>query len=468
MKFEPHEYQAICLSHLEKAPKAALFLDCGMGKTVITETHIDRLIYDTFDVKRCLVIAPKKVAEDTWTDEATKWDHLSDLKFSKVLGTPKQRLKALEAEADIYLINRELVSWLVEGFGVKKWPFDMVVIDELSSFKSSDSQRFRELRKIMKSGKVKYFIGLTGTPQPRGLEDLWPEIFLVDQGERLGKTLKEFHGRWFNESSRDIYRGSGKQPIRLSEFYPKPEAEKEIHEAIKDIAISLSADDWLSVPDAIPIYHEIRLSGSEQEAVRRFTRTKIFEAMDGTEITAGSAAQIANKLLQIANGRLYDEDKSVHEVHRKKLDALVDLIEEANGAPVMVFYWFQHDRNAILKELKRNKDLRISELKTSDERKAWNNREIDIALVHPASMGHGLNLQKGGNLIVWYSMTFDLEIYQQANGRLHRQGQTEKTLIHHLVCKDTYDEEAVRRLKEKDGSQKRLIESLKAEREKYK
>lgn len=464
MRFVPHEYQRICLEHLRKTPKAALFLDCGMGKTVITETYIQELIYERFEVARVLVIAPKKVAEDTWTGEQTKWDHLGDLSFSKVLGTPKQRLKALQTEADIYLINREMVTWLVNGFGVKRWPFDMVVVDELSSFKSSDSERFRALRKIIRSGKVTHFVGLTGTPQPRGLEDLWPQMYLVDQGERLGDTLTKYRDRWFNCTMRQIYRGSGRQPIQKADYTPKPEAEEQIHEAIKDVAISLSADDWLNVPEAIEIFHPIRLDSREQQAVKRFTRTKVFPASDGETITAGSAAQIAGKLLQIANGRLYDEDKQVHIIHDKKIEALKDLIEEANGASVMVFYWFQHDRQALIDSLQ---GYRITELKSSEDRAAWNRKEYDIAIVHPASMGHGLNLQDGGNIIVWYSMTFDLEIYQQANARLHRQGQKQKTLIHHLVTLDTYDEEAIRRLKEKDGSQKRLIESLKVERRKF-
>lgn len=463
MKFEPHEYQRICLEHLRKTPKAALFLDCGMGKTVITETYIKELIYERFEVARVLVIAPKKVAEDTWTDEQTKWDHLADLKFSKVLGSPEKRIKALNTDADIYLINRELVTWLVDGFGPKKWLFDMIVVDELSSFKSSDSARFRSLRKIIRSGKVKYFVGLTGTPQPRGLEDLWPQMFLVDQGERLGSTLKAYREKWFVGEMRQIYRGGGKQPIQKAEYFPKPGAEQEIHEAIKDVAISLSADDWLSVPEAIEVFHPIRLDPAELRAVKHFARTKVFPAADGDVIIAGSAAQIAGKLLQIANGRIYDEDKRVHVVHNKKLEALKDLVEEANGAPVMVFYWFQHDRQTLIDSLQGH---RITQLTTSKERAAWNRKEYDIAIVHPASMGHGLNLQEGGNIIVWYSMTFDLEIYQQANARLHRQGQKQKTLIHHLVTLDTYDEEAVKRLKEKDGSQKRLIESLKVEREK--
>lgn len=463
MKYQPHPYQQICAEHLAKTPKAALFLDCGMGKTVITETYIYDLIYNQFKVKRCLVIAPKKVAEDTWTNEQKKWDHLDLLTFSKVLGPKEKRLKALEADADIYLINREQVSWLISGFKPKDWPFDMVVVDELSSFKSSSSQRFKDLAKIIRSGKVNYFLGLTGTPQPRGLEDLWPEIYLVDGGQRLGKSMTAFHDRYFSKALQSRWDPKAKAKRMYAEYTPLPEAEAQIHEAIKDIAISLSADDWLNVPDAIEIFHDIQLDPADLTKVRRFTRTKVFN-IDEQAIKAETAATVAGKLLQIANGALYDENKQVHKVHDKKIKALEELVEEANGAPVMIFYWFQHDRDAIKKALK---DYTITELQTPRERENWNKRKYDIALVHPASMGHGLNLQDGGNIIIWYSMTFDLEIYQQANARLHRQGQKQKVLIHHLVCKDTYDEEAVARLKAKDGSQKRLIESLKAERKKY-
>lgn len=462
-KFEPHEYQKLCLEHLKRRKKAALFLDCGMGKTVITESYVWSLLYDYFveDVDKVLVIAPKPVAEDTWTGERDKWEHLKELRFSKVLGTQKQRIKALEADADIYIINRENIAWLVAGFE-DRWPFDMVIVDELSSFKSSDSERFRALKRVIDSGKVNYFIGLTGTPQPRGLEDLWAQIYLIDRGDRLGGTFEEFRERYFDRELRsEIIRSGGIYKTRtFYDYTPKSWSEEEIHERIKDVAISLSAEEWLNVPEAIEIYREVSLTPSDLKKVKRFTREKVLELEDA-DVTAGSAAQVALKLLQIADGAIYDEDRTVHEIHDAKLDELEQIIDEANGKPVIVFYWFQHSGDRIRRRLKKRK-LVISGLDTTEERQAWNRGEIDVALVQPGSKSHGLNLQDGGNIIVWFSMITDLEIYIQANKRLHRQGQKQKVLIHHIVCKDTYDEEAVENLKRKDCSQKRLLESLKA------
>ena len=462
-KFEPHEYQKLCLEHLKRRKKAALFLDCGMGKTVITESYIWSLLYDYFadDVDKVLVIAPKPVAEDTWTGERDKWGHLKELRFSKILGTQKQRIKALEADADVYIINRENVAWLVAGFE-DRWPFDMVIVDELSSFKSSDSERFRALKRVVDSGKINYFIGLTGTPQPRGLEDLWAQIYLIDRGDRLGRTFEEFRERYFDRELRsEIIRSGGTYKTRtFYDYTPKPWSEEEIHERIKDVAISLSAEEWLNVPEAIEIYREVSLTPSDLKKVKRFTREKVLELED-TDVTAGSAAQVALKLLQIADGAIYDEDRTVHEIHDAKLDELEQIIDEANGKPVIVFYWFQHSGDRIRRRLKKRK-LVISGLDTTEERQAWNRGEIGVALVQPGSKSHGLNLQDGGNIIVWFSMITDLEIYIQANKRLHRQGQKQKVLIHHIACKDTYDEEAVENLKRKDCSQKRLLESLKA------
>lgn len=461
--FKPHEYQRLCLEHLKRKKKAALFLDCGMGKTVITESYLWSLLYDYFkdDISKILVIAPKPVAEDTWTGEQEKWNHLKELRFSKVLGSQKQRIKALEKDADIYIINRENVAWLVAGFE-DRWPFDMVIVDELSSFKSPDSERFRALRQVMDSGKVNYFVGLTGTPQPRGLEDLWAQIYLIDQGERLGKTFEEFRKRYFDKElkSEVIRVGNIYKTRTFYEYTPKEWAEEVVHEKIKDVAISLSAEEWLDVPEAIEIYREVKLTPSDLKKVKRFTREKVLELED-IDIRAGSAAQVALKLLQIADGAIYDEDKVAHHIHNAKLDELEQIIDEANGKPVIVFYWFKHSGERILKRLKKRK-LVISSLDTTEERKRWNRGEIDIALIQPGSKSHGLNLQDGGNIIVWFSMITDLEIYIQANKRLHRQGQKQKVLIHHIVCKDTYDEEAVENLRRKDGSQKRLLESLKA------
>lgn len=464
--FIPHKYQEISLEHLEKTPKAALFLDCGMGKTVVTETYIWSLLYDEFrdDVSKVLVIAPKKVAEDTWTGEQDKWDHLKELRFSKLLGTPKQRLKAMEKDADIYLINRELVPWLVNGFG-DKWPFDMIVVDELSSFKSSKSDRFRALKKVIDSGKIKYFVGLTGTPQPNGLMDLWSQVYLIDGGERLGKTIGSYKKKYFIEDVHTMQirtKNGNTRSVLYRSYDPKEGAEKIVHDKIKDVVISLSAEDWLDVPEAMYNYRYIELSKKEKELVDQLTRERAIELVENAiPIVASNAGQISNKLLQIANGAVYDEEHNVQEVHKKKLEALEEIMEEANGKPVMVFYWFQHDKDRILSYFKKW-SLKISDLKTSQERKLWNEGKVDMALVHPASMGHGLNLQDGGNIIVWFSLLDSLELYQQANARLHRQGQKQKVLIHHLVVKGTHDEDAISNLRDKDGSQQRLIKALKA------
>lgn len=465
-RFKPHPYQSVCLKHLHKVKKAALFLDCGMGKTVITETYLWSMKYDYFkdDIKRILIIAPKKVAEDTWTNEQEKWDHLGLLKFSKILGTPKQRLKALEIDADVYLINRELVTWLVAGFG-DNWPFDTVIVDELSSFKSSKSDRFRALKKVVDSGKIKYFVGLTGTPQPNGLLDLWSQIYLIDQGERLGKTIGEYQKRYFEDIVRTQQvhkKGGGHKQVTYHTYEPKDFAEEEIHNKIKDIVISLSAEDWLDVPEAIYTNRYVHLNKAEKKLVNDLTRERAIELEeDGIPIVASNAGQVSMKLLQLANGAVYDEEHNVREIHSKKLEELEEILDEANGKPVMVFYWFQHDRDRILPHL-RKRNLVISDLKTTKDRDDWNNGKIDIALAHPASMGHGLNLQDGGNVIVWFSLLDNLELYIQANARLHRQGQKQKVLIHHIVCKDTHDEDALENLNGKDRSQKRLIEALKA------
>lgn len=464
--FKPHEYQKLCLKHLHRVKKGALFLDCGMGKTVITETYLWSFLYDYFkeDMKKILVIAPKKVAEDTWTQEQDKWDHLGLLRFSKVLGRPKQRLKALEKDADIYIINRELVTWLVAGYG-NNWPFDTVIVDELSSFKSSKSDRFRALKKIVDSDKIKYFVGLTGTPQPNGLLDLWSQIYLIDKGERLGKTIGEYQKKYFNDTIRTQQvrkKGGGYRQVAYHTYEPKAWAEHAIHEKIKDIVISLSADDWLDVPEAINTYRYVTLSKAEKKLVDELTKERAIQLEeDGVPIIASNAGQVSQKLLQLANGAVYDEEHNVREIHNRKLEELEEIIDEANGKPVMVFYWFQHDRTRILQWLSK-KNLVISDLKSAEARRAWNAKEVDIALVHPASMGHGLNLQDGGNIIVWFSLTDNLELYIQANARLHRQGQRQKVLIHHIVCRGTHDEDAIANLESKDGSQRRLIDALKA------
>ena len=459
VKFKPHEYQKICLDHLENTPKAALFLDCGLGKTVVTLTYIWSLLYDEFrgDVHKVLVIAPKRVAEDTWVDECKKWEHLKELRLSRIVGTKEQRLKALEQDADVYTVGFGNLLWLINGFG-KNWPFDMIVVDELSAFKSSKSERFRALRKVMESDKVNYFVGLTATPQPNGLKNLWSQIYLVDNGERLGKTLMSYYNKYFIENVR--YNRKSNREYR--DYTPIPTAEDQIHEKLKDIVISLKGNEWVDVPEATYIYHDVKLSKKEKALVNKLIRDKVLEFEEtGTSVEVANAGQISRMLLQMANGAIYDKEHNVQHIHDRKLDALEDLVESANGAPVMVFYWFQHDQQRILERFKKH-DLRISNLKSQEDRKDWNLGKIDMALVHPASVGHGLNLQDGGNIIIWFSMLDDLELYIQANARLNRQGQKQKVLIHHLVTKGTHDEDAIANLQNKEQSQERLIEALKA------
>lgn len=448
--YRPHRYQEICADWLESHERAGLFLDCGMGKTVITLTALYDRIHETYEVSKALVIAPKKVAEDTWPQEIQKWEHLSDLRLVKVLGSVKQRHKAMQTDADLYVINRENISWLVDNYA-SSWPFDMIVIDEWSSFKSSKSDRFRALKKVCKLSR--YFIGLTGTPQPNGLMDLWAQVYLLDQGKRLGKTIGAYKRLYFNE--RQGY--SGGHTYKL--YDPKPSAEDEIHAKLKDIIVSLSADDWLSVPEAAYVYHRVELSHAEQSLINELTRERVLQ-IDGGTVVASNAGQVSLKLLQLANGAIYGDDGEVLHVHDRKLEALDDLIEAANGKPIMVFYWFKHDYDRIYDRYR--KRMIISDLKTSNDREAWNQGELDMALVHPASMGHGLNLQDGGNIIIWFSMTDSLELYMQANARLHRQGQRQKVLIHHIIAEGTHDEDAVKNLQNKDCSQQRLIEALKA------
>lgn len=459
VKFVPREYQKLCLDHLEKTPKAGLFLDCGLGKTVVTLTYIWSLLYDEFrdDVHKVLVIAPKRVAEDTWTNEQLKWDHLKDLRFSRIVGTQKQRLKALEVDADVYTIGRDNLDWLINGFG-KKWPFDMIVADELSSFKSPKASRFRSLKKVMNSGKVNYFVGLTATPQPNGLKNLWSQIYLIDKGERLGKTLKQYHNQYFYE----VKHFNHKTNREYTDYIPLATAEDQIHDKLKDIVISLKGNEWVDVPEATYIYHEIKLNRKEKSLVNNLIHDKVIEFEEsGTSIEAANAGQVSRMLLQMANGAIYDKEHNVQVIHDRKLDALEDLVESANGAPVMVFYWFKHDQQRILERFKKY-NIRISDLKKAEDRADWNKGLIDMALVHPASVGHGLNLQDGGNIIIWFSMLDDLELYIQANARLNRQGQKQRVLIHHLVTLGTHDEDAIMNLQNKEQSQQRLIEALKA------
>ncbi len=447
MKYEPHGYQAYATKWLLDKEKAALFLGMGMGKSVITLTAINELMFDYFDVAKVLVIAPLRVAQNTWDSEIEKWEHLRHLRIAKILGNEKERIQALNATADIYVINRENVKWLVDRCG-KHWPFDMVVIDELSSFKSHQAQRFKALRKIRPF--MKRVVGLTGTPAPNSLIDLWPQIYLLDGGKRLGKTITGFRERYFYPDKRNQY--------IVYSYKPKEGAEEAIYKKLSDICVSMKAEDYLKLPERINNTIPIHLPKKAKEKYDQLERDLLLPLND-SDIVANTAAVLTNKLLQMANGAVYDENGDVQEIHNAKLKALEDVLEAANGKPVLIFYAYKHDLARIKKHLK-GQDLKV--LDTAEDINAWNKGKVPIMLAHPASAGHGLNLQAGGNIIVWFGLTWSLELYSQANARLYRQGQKQNVIIHHLVAKGTMDEDVMRVLENKEAGQEALLNAIKA------
>ena len=452
MIFKPHAYQQHCINQIIEIKKLGLFLDMGLGKTVTTLTAIKELKYNRFQVRRVLVIAPKKVAEGTWTKEAAKWDHTKMLRVSPVLGSQTKRIKALNTPADIYITNRENVVWLVDYYR-NAWPFDMVVVDESSSFKSHSAKRFKALASV--GERIERMVELTGTPSPNGLDDLWAQVFLLDGGERLGKRYTHFRERYFQPDKR------GADGMVYS-YEAKPGSEEGILEKISDICISMKAEDYLQLPDIT--YHEIpvELDAKALKSYCELEREMVLQLPeDGEDISVTSAAALSNKLLQLANGAIYDEDRQVHEVHGCKVEAFMELVESLQGKPALVFYNYQHDRTRLLEALKKT-GLRVRELKTPQDEDDWNARRIDILLTHPASSAYGLNLQQGGNHVIWFGLTWNYELYTQANKRLHRQGQQEKVIIHHLVCIGTRDEDVMQALQRKDDVQNWVMESLKA------
>ena len=445
MRYVPYDYQRYATDFILEHPVSAIFLDCGMGKSIITLTAIQELLYDRFDVRKVLVIAPLRVARDTWPSEIKKWEHLDKIQYSLVVGSETERLDALRQNVGIYIINRENVDWLINKSG-HEFDFDMVVIDELSSFKSYQAKRFKSLLKVRH--KIKRIVGLTGTPSSNGLMDLWAEFRLLDQGERLGRFISNYRERFFVPDKRNAQ-------IVFS-YKPKQGAEESIYRLISDITISMKSADYLHLPECINNRVEVKLSDEERKIYDELSREMVVSLKD-KEIDAINAASLSNKLLQMANGAIYDENKEVIHIHDGKLDALEDLIESANGKPVLVAYWFKHD----LQRLKdRFKDAR--QIKESCDIDDWNNKRIQIGLIHPASAGHGLNLQMGGSMLVWFGLTWSLELYQQTNARLHRQGQKETVVIHHILCKDTIDEDVMDALEAKDKTQSRLIDAVKA------
>ena len=450
MKYKAHDYQQYATDFIIGHPVSCLILDMGLGKTVITLTALWLLLFDYFEVRRILVIAPKRVAETTWPAEIKKWEHLYGMTFAVAMGTAGQRKEALLSGADVTIIGRDNVSWMTKNIF---FDFDMVVIDELSSFKSPKAQRFKDLKKVRPMAKR--VVGLTGTPG--NLMDLWAEIGILDMGQRLGRYIGGYRDRFFlpDKRNREI----------IFSYKPREGAEEKIYELISDISISMKAVDYLDMPECISNRVTVSMSESEQALYDRMADEMILEYGEGQDIDAVNAAALSNKLQQMANGAVYDESGNVRNIHDRKLDALEDLIESANGKPLLVAYWFKHDRTRIAERLHKL-GIVYQEIKSAESIKKWNSGKLQAALIHPASAGHGLNLQSGGNFLVWFGLTWSLELYQQTNARLWRQGQQSETVvIQHIVTKGTVDEKILKALKEKDETQTALMTAVKAELE---
>lgn len=449
MKYEPHAYQEYATNKIIEQPACGLFLEMGMGKTAATLTAVSELLYERFEVARVLVIAPLRVAEDTWSRECKKWEHLRHLRISKILGAERDRVKAVNAAADLYVVNRENVEWLV-GYHGRYWPYDMVIVDELSSFKSAKAKRFKALRKVRPL--VSRIVGLTGTPAPNGLLDLWPQLYLLDMGERLGRTMTGYRERYFlpDKRNRNV----------IFSYKPKTDAEDAIYQRISDICVSMKAHDFLKMPERIDNVIEVALSEGEQGQYDRLERETLLSFPEG-DIDAVNAAALSNKLLQMANGAVYDEHGGVKKIHDRKLVALEDLWESANGKPLLIFYAYKHDKER-LRVFFEQRGIAVRALDSSADILEWNEGRIEVAVVHPASAGHGLNLQAGGNIIIWFGLTWSLELYQQANARLWRQGQRETVIIHHIVSKDTIDETVMAAISRKENAQEALMKAVQA------
>ena len=455
MKYVPHAYQAFCINYIKTHPVSALFLDMGLGKTVITLTAIRDLMLDELLVTKTLVIAPLRVARDTWPAETRKWDHLNDLDISVIVGDLRVRESAVSKSALIYIINRENIKWLVEYYernGIR-WDFDCVVIDELSSFKNYHSQRFKWLRKMRPF--VKRWIGLTGTPSSNGLMDLWAEIGILDGGQRLGRFIGRYRDAYFKPSSMNPNTGV------VYSYAPREGAEQQIYDRISDITISMKALDYLEMPECVYVNHEVQMSDQEKKLYDQLKNDLIIPLEDG-DIDAANAAALSNKLLQLSNGAVYDENGIVRVVHKRKLEMLEDMIEAANGHPVLIAYWFKHDHQRIMEHLTAC-GYSPRDIRESEDLKDWNTGKMAVALIHPASAGHGLNIQEGGHILIWFGLTWSLELYQQTNARLWRQGQRDTVTIHHIVCENTVDEDVLNALSSKNVTQEKLIAAVKAQ-----
>lgn len=451
MEYRPHEYQQYAIEYIETHPVSAVLLDMGLGKTSITLTALQDLLFDRFEAHKVLIIAPLRVARNTWPAELQKWDHLQDLAVSVVVGNAEERKAALAKQADLYVINREMVLWLVEQSGYR-FDFDTVVIDELSSFKNHQSKRFKALMKVRP--KAKRIIALTGTPSSNGLMDLWAEFRLLDMGERLGRYITQYRTKYFMPDKRNAQ--------IIFNYKPLPGAEEQIYDKISDITISMKAADFLPMPERIESEYPVYLSDEEREKYDALKQEMVLQ-LPGEEITAANAASLSGKLSQLANGAIYTEEKEVITVHDRKLDALEDIIEAAAGKPILVAYWFQHDLQRIAERLEALK-VNYARISSPGSIEQWNRGEFAVGLIHPASAGHGLNLQEGGSTLVWFGLTWSLELYQQTNARLWRQGQKASTVvIQHIVAKDTVDERILKALTEKNNTQEALIAAVKAE-----
>lgn len=452
MHYTPHPYQAFTTNYIETHPQAAIILGMGMGKTIITLTAINNLIYDRFTVRKVLIIAPLRVARDTWPQEINKWDHLANLRTAVMVGDKHTRDQALSTDADIYITNRENLPWLVDHVG-HDWPFDMVVIDELSSFKSHQAKRFKALRKMRPH--INRLIGLTGTPAPNSLMDLWAQFALIDGGDRLGKFITRYRNQYFLPDKRN--------GAQIYTYKPRPGAEQEIYDAISDITVSMRTTDYLDLPAVTYTNHPVTLTAPERAAYDRLKKDMVIQLGDDT-IDAANAAALSGKLQQLASGAIYiDDEHNTATVHARKLDALEDLIEQANGATVLVAYWFKHEASRILDRFPQARALA-----TSQDFADWNRGKIPVGLIHPASAGHGLNLQTGGHILVWMTTPWSLELYEQTNARLHRQGQTEPVSVIHLVATDTIDTRVGAALSGKSVTQDALVDAVAAELNKEK
>ena len=449
-----HEYQNFCVEFLKTHPMAMLILEMGLGKSAISLTAILDLMFDSFTVSKVLVIAPLRVAKTVWPEERGIWGHANFLRMSVMVGSAKQREAALKADADVYVINRENVKWLVDYLEKNRipWPFDMVVIDELSSFKNHQSQRWKALRKVRP--QIKRMVGLTGTPASNGLMDLWAETYLIDNGQRLGRFIGRYREAYFKPAGMNPYTGV------VYNYVPLPGAEDAIYSRISDISVSMKALDYLDMPECVMVNHQVDMDRAEKEAYERM-KEELIVRLDGDEIDAANAAVLSGKLLQMANGAIYNDNKEMKILHDKKLEELADLIEQANGQNVLVAYWYQHDHSRIRGYLKKL-GYEPRDLKTDADIADWNAGKIQVGLISPASAGHGLNIQKGGHILIWFSLIWSLEMYQQTNARLWRQGQKEVVTIHHILTRNTVDADVLNALKHKDTTQQKLISAVKA------